>query len=496
MHTAATALTAVERAGLMLVGVSGGPDSLVLLHLLWRWRQAGGPSVHAVHVDHQLREGSAADAAHVARYCHQWDVPLTVVPVAVEVWRERRRTGLEDAARQARYQALAQVAQACGARVVALAHHANDQAETVLLQLARGAGLAGLRGMPVARRGGDALAGACATCSLRLPLWRPLLTIQRRDIEAYCVAHALAPLRDPLNDDRALRRNVVRHDLLPLLERQIPGASQAIVRSAGLLAVDEAFIEEVVAREWPLVARLEAHGLVTFARAPFRRYHRALQRRFIRRAWMAVAQTAQGLPAAPVEQACQAIVAGRTGARLSLPHGVALLVDRDEATVGPVATVEPALRQRLGVPLLPPGQLIPVREQPAIVLTDGWSVAVSRQATTSSGPLAVHIPLDIVAQAAEPLVIRTWQPGDRLALPHAGGTQKLQDWFVDRGVPRYARAHLVLVALGDRIVWVAGLAAFPPSSVIREGWRFELRRQGIDTLPNEEPLSEATGGAW
>ncbi|HEX5505748.1 MAG TPA: tRNA lysidine(34) synthetase TilS, partial [Thermomicrobiales bacterium] len=197
VREAAAALAPDELAAPVLAGVSGGPDSVALLHLLWCWSREGGPGVAAVHVDHGLRAESGHDADWVRVLGAGWGIPVEVARVDVAALRDARRRGLEDAAREARYRAFAEVAAGQGARVVALAHHADDQAETVLLRLCRGAGLAGLRAMAPVRR--DAAGGPA--------IWRPLLGVARADLAAYAAAHGLPALHDPTNADVTLRRN-------------------------------------------------------------------------------------------------------------------------------------------------------------------------------------------------------------------------------------------------------------------------------------------------
>ncbi|HEX5505219.1 MAG TPA: tRNA lysidine(34) synthetase TilS, partial [Thermomicrobiales bacterium] len=178
-----------------------------------------------------------------------------------------------------------------------------------------------------------------------------------------------------------------------------------------------------------------------------------LQRRLARLAWRA-AGGAGDLPAAPVEAARRAVADGRTGARVALPGDVLLLVERDRAAWGPAATLEARLRDWLGLPLVAPGYARPIAGPGVVALAGGWALAVSAGAGAADGADAVSLP---PAGADGPgWEARTWRDGDRVRL-RGGGTQKLQDWFVDRHVPAYARRRLVLLARGDTVHWVAGL---------------------------------------
>jgi tRNA(Ile)-lysidine synthase len=213
------------------VAVSGGADSLALLHTLRALAGPRGWRVAVVTVDHGLRPGSAADAAYVADHAKALGLPAllrTLAPAALEA---HRRAGQEGAARAARYQALWPAADELGCRWLATGHTLDDQAETVLLQLLRGAGPDGLAGMAV--RSGRLL--------------RPLLTARRAETRACCAALGLDFREDPTNAEDGPLRNRVRHQLLPLLEELRPGATLTLARTAALAADERDWLDPLVA---------------------------------------------------------------------------------------------------------------------------------------------------------------------------------------------------------------------------------------------------------
>ncbi len=500
IRAAAAGLTAAELAAPVLVGVSGGPDSLALLHLLWRWSTDLGPPVRAIHVDHRLRPESGAEGPRVAAFCAARAIPVSLRQVEPgEI--ARARGGLEEGARRARYRLFAEEARRHRARVVALGHQADDQAETLLLHLLRGAGLAGLAAMPIIRRSGDLLDQPIAVptddaTAARPALWRPLLGVPRAAIVDYCRTWALAPSHDPSNDDLTLRRNAVRHRVLPVLHEDFPEAAAILARNARILADDEEWLQGETARAWARCAE-DAAGLVLLRRALFRAEHPAIQRRMVRRAWAGgrAMRAVFGLGAEPVELAREAIGAGRTGARLTLPDGVALLLEREEAAFGEGATIEAILRGRLGLPLVEPGWEVALGGPGLVELGDGWSVAVAQG--EASGREVLHIPQGMTGMVGgvEPgLALRTWHDGDRLALPGTSGSQKVQDWFVDRRVPRYARRHLVVLAQGGRVLWILGLAAFPPA--MPQAVANKTAGHALQLLYNGLPQPWGTRSAW
>lgn len=487
VRAASASLRPEELASPILVGVSGGPDSLALLHALRRWAAETGAQPHAIHVDHGLRPESAAEAARVVALCREWAIPVTARVVASGVI-GGAGLGLEEGARRERYRLFAAEAARLGARVVALGHHADDQAETLLLHLLRGAGLAGLAGMPTVRRGGDLL-DRFAVGTERPALWRPLLAARRATIVAYCRCWAIDPSHDPSNDDRTLRRNAIRHEVIPALTALVPAAPAILARAAALLADDEELLALETARAWARCATPDG-AIVAIDRAAFRAEHRALQRRLVRHGWRIVRGESgvAGPGAAPTEAAREAILTGRTGGRWALPDGVTLLLERATALLGPTDGLDTLLRQRLGFPTVAAGWTAALT--PGVVPLDaGWSLLIARDVVAHAevrpivseyGPpervegregegsadatgaevFASEAPEAGDDPAGDVPILRTWQPGDWLRLP-GGGRQKLQDWFTDRRIPRYVRHELPLLACGGRVLWIVGLAVFP-----------------------------------
>ncbi len=216
----------------MLVGVSGGRDSVVLLHALFT---AGYRQLIVCHLDHALRPDSDADAWFVAELAHKYELPFEADRVDVAALAADRKLSIEAAAREARYQFFTQVARIHWCPRVILAHHADDQVETLLLNLFRGSGRCGLSGMqPVSVR---EIHGA------RMEMHRPLLGVWRDEIDAYAKKHRLKFHEDESNDDRRFTRNRVRHELLPLLEKTLDReVKRALWRTATVLGTEEDYL--------------------------------------------------------------------------------------------------------------------------------------------------------------------------------------------------------------------------------------------------------------
>jgi tRNA(Ile)-lysidine synthase len=244
---AAKALTAAGAPAAgdgVAVAVSGGADSLALLHALRALAGPRGWRLAVVTVDHGLRPGSAADAAFVADHAKALGLPVRVCTLGPADLEPHRQAGPEGAARAARYAALWPAADDLGCSWLATGHTLDDQAETVLLQLLRGAGPDGLAGMAV--RGGRLL--------------RPLLGARRADTRACCAAIGLDWREDPTNAGDGPLRNRVRQRLLPLLEELRPGAAQALARTAALAADERAWLDPVVAEALAAATRAAGPG--------------------------------------------------------------------------------------------------------------------------------------------------------------------------------------------------------------------------------------------
>jgi len=203
-----------QRGDRVLVAVSGGPDSMSLLHALWEARDRLGIALEVATIDHGLRPEAAAEIALVRARADALELPF--VSVAVDVRRERGRASLQDAARRARLGALAALATERGAARVALGHNADDQAETVLFRIVRGTGLRGLGGIPYRRD----------------PFVRPLLDVRRAEIERYLARRSIPFVRDPSNADPHYARARIRHQILPLLAGENPRVAQALINLA------------------------------------------------------------------------------------------------------------------------------------------------------------------------------------------------------------------------------------------------------------------------
>ncbi len=460
-----TAHQMIVPGALVVVAVSGGPDSLCLLHALAQLRDDLGVALHVAHLDHMIRGAESADeAVFVAGLAREWGLPYTIEATDIPALAHAQRANLHAMARSARYSFLGRVASSTGAHAVAVAHHAGDQAETVLLHLLRGAGPEGLSGMrPVTpwqewaqdketRRQGDSdqppvplSPGLLVSASLI----RPLLATPRESIERYCAEHSLHPRRDPSNFDLGATRNRIRHDLLPRLIEYNPHIIAALGRTADICAEEHAFVLTALDQVWPQLAR-ERPGAIDVDGPAWRALPIALQRAAIRRAHAHVLPGDVTLGLEHVERV-RALIERGVGGRMVLPGDVALAVGY-------------ASSWAIGVAPAPAGPQLPADElalprQGRLALGAGWAIEVTSVPPPAPRPAdAWEVYLDGVA-IEWPLVARRRRPGDRLRPAGGRGSRRLQDLFVDARVPQALRDAWPIVVTPAAIIWVAGMRA-------------------------------------
>ena len=259
--------------GRLIVAVSGGADSVALLHVLTILQPAWKVTLRIAHLDHGLRHDSREDAAFVRDLAARWRIGASVERKDVATICAREGWSLEDGARRIRYEFLLEEARRWSASRIALGHTADDQAETVLMRLVRGTGLAGLSAIPIRRQLEE--------------IWvvRPLLEVWRQDIVAWLGAEHIPHREDASNADGRFVRNRIRHELLPLLERHYnPNIKVALSQLAEQSSGDYAYLQEAAGRQWKRLVKASGAAAVSIAVAGFCRQPKALQRQLVRRA--------------------------------------------------------------------------------------------------------------------------------------------------------------------------------------------------------------------
>jgi len=423
----------------VLVALSGGPDSVCLLHLLVRLQATWQLDLHAVHVHHGLRASADEDAAFCQRLAQQLAIPFTLCRVDVPAAVAATGESVQEAARRLRYQELEAAAAQLGAGCVAVGHHRNDQAETVLMNLLRGAGLRGLRGM-LPRQG---------------LVVRPLLDIARADIEAYCREQGLEPLRDPSNEQLTYLRNRIRHELLPLLAREYnPQIVDHLVHLADIVREEYALLATRTAELLNQHAQpadngweLALPGLLGLTKADQRRLVRGLYRRLLE----PEGELGYGHVQAVLDLASE----GKVHSRLELPGEVVVSKTYHALTFQrrgrPRDAEAGAVRYEYQLPV--PGAVY-IKEMDVTLSTSVYERAPA--STTVETSCLVQRAYFDYNKLELPLTVRNRRPGDRFQPMGMQGTKKIKDFFIDEKVPQHLRERIPIVLTGETILWVAG----------------------------------------
>jgi tRNA(Ile)-lysidine synthase len=412
-----------------------------------------GVALVVAHLDHGLRgEQGRADAAFVAALAAELGLPCRMGERDVAALARQRKRGLEEAARRARYDFLRTVAAEVGAERICVGHTRDDQVETLVMRWLRGSGLTGLVGM-------RPLTGDIA---------RPLLCLTRTETHAYCAARGWAPREDYSNSDRRYWRNRIRLDVLPLLRRENTNIAETLIRTAEVLATDEDYLAARAAEAATGATREATPERVVFDRARLFTLEPAVLRRVVLAALIQVADRDTLFEARHI-----VLAAGMASSKvppyygIQLPGHTRVTVTSDDVVIarrGPDQRKPPKPEEHApGIPLPVPGQVdvpdTPWRVSAQLLdASDSPSPGAERVAVSLGAgalPTAMRAYLDADAAGA-PLVVATWQPGDRFMPLGMTREKKLQDYFVDAKVPREERAAVPIVWGPAHIVWVAG----------------------------------------
>ena len=426
-----------EKGRKMLVGVSGGADSVCLLHILDQLKGILGISLHVAHLNHMLRGvDSDSDAHYVAEISGTLGIPAIIEKRDVEVYRKEHRLSLEEAAREVRHVFFAEAAESVGAGCIALGHTQDDQVETILMHLVRGTGLGGLRGMrPIThlRLQGDRV----------LVVVRPLLEVAKQETEHYCRTYDLKPRSDLSNYSFNYTRNRFRGELIPLLKSYNKNFDTALMRTARAVAADLSFIEKEVSMVWDRVVCEQPNGLLLDTKELLS-LHPALQRHLLRRVMGEILGDLVDIQSIHIEKMIEAL-SKPAGKRLSLPRGTIFYIGKGTCMVtrGVVDTCPfPALEgeNRLNVP--------------GDTVLSGWRVKASvTQPGSKTEGYGACLDLD---ETGSDLVVRARKAGDRFQPLGMGEPKKLQDFMVDAKIARSWRDCVPLVCSESSIFWVVG----------------------------------------
>lgn len=437
----------LEHGKTILVAISGGPDSLCLMDALWL---LGYPLVVA-HLDHSLRPESSTDALEVQRMAQERDLNWVTGREDVAAFAQARHMSIEEAARVVRYRFLFTHAEKFQVQAVAVGHTADDQVETVLMHLLRGAGISGLSGMKYR--------SLPHTWNQHIPLVRPLLGTWRNQITAHLQERGLVALHDQSNQDTRFYRNRLRHELLPGLEAMTPGIRQRIWQTANILQSEETALQALEDQAWAANCQENCPGCLAFDLIGLRAQPLAIQRRLLRRGIAHLRHNLRDIDYAAIERGLEFLSVPTNTHKMDLIAGLRLEL---EGTRLWLATWEADL-PGANWPQLSPGEEFFLEAPGEAILKSGWKLraevlpanpATLEQAYSEPDPYRAWLDLE---RLRLPLHVRSRCPGDRFRpLGMENHTLKLSDFMINLKLPHRARSAWPLLLSEGEIAWLPG----------------------------------------
>lgn len=414
----------------VLVACSGGPDSVFLLHALRELRQPYGLDLHVAHLDHQLRGGESKEDAHfVEVLARKMGIPCTAESFDLPSYLQGRSLSTEEGARRVRYQFLERVAPEIGTDRIATGHTASDQAETFLLRLIRGAGALGLSSIP----------------PVRGMFIRPLIEIPKRDILDYLASHGIGYRVDSTNLTLCCRRNVVRNEVLPQLERLNPRVVDSLSRTAEILREEDSLLANEVSEALPGVVKREGQGEIALDLQRFLQYNISVKRRVLREVVKQLKGDLLKISFKDIDSILKLSQKGRTGSRVDLPSVLA--------------------EKSYGELILRRGEDKEIGEWKKELVIPGTTSVDSSLEIRSEVMDSSNLPAQLDFQdktyfdldgLSPPLLVRSRRRGDRFTPFGMDGVKKLKDLFIEEKIPRKDRNRIPILVDQEGVLWVVG----------------------------------------
>lgn len=419
----------------VIVAVSGGPDSLVLLHLLDRLSHIWDLQLIVAHFNHMLRPEAEEEGDYVSQLADKLGHPTVIGQGDVSQKAAQSGLSIQMAARELRYDFFAKLAAETGSQKIALAHHLDDQAETIVMNFLRGAGPRGLGGIP----------------PVRGKIVRPLLAITREEIEYYVEENSLEPIWDPSNYEKVYHRNRIRLELMPVLQRYNSNLNNRLARVAEIFREEDQYLDELAMGKFAQICSYEQDGRLSLDFIGYQELAKALKRRILRQCFYSLVPLGQEeIGFDHIERALLWLEDPQLGKTLEWPEGICINFMGQQIMIGQKESQFPGedfqlLLTDLGQISLPGGFL---------KVTGLSKEAMPWERVKDCPPWEALVDGEKVVF---PLTIRNRRPGDRIHPLGAGGSKKLKDFFIDLKIPRQYRHQIPLVvsATGE-IIWVVG----------------------------------------
>jgi tRNA(Ile)-lysidine synthase len=444
----------IQETDRLLLGFSGGPDSVCLLHIL----VLSGMDVEIAYFDHQLRPESEDEAQFAHETADKYGLQCHIGSADVRLAAADRHESVEAVAREYRYRFLAEKAALVQSAAIVVAHHADDQVETILMNMFRGSGLHGLTGMSF--RKANAFSGG-------LDIVRPMLTIWKDEILAYCRENGLPYQVDQTNLGTDYTRNALRNQIIPSIEAVYPGVKQNIQRMRAILQEDELFLEGHAQHAYARSVQEAEDGLVWLDVNVFQSLPVSVQRRVLLAAIKSAFDLDKDVQFQMVEDARNALMGQTSSQHAQITGDMHVLVEGNSGFI----YTDPARLPKGNDLQMEPSLASPVLEVPGkLQINADWMLETEEigisglleMAGENQDPFTAYIDKDALSDL---LLVRRRLAGDRFApLGMGGGSMKISDFWVNNKFPRRFREHYPLVCDGDRIIWIPG---YQPAHAVR-----------------------------
>jgi tRNA(Ile)-lysidine synthase len=437
----------LDNRDLLLVGVSGGPDSLCLLHIL----HTLGYKLIAAHVNHRLRSQADEEAMLVKQFASDMKVDYIATQVNVLSYAEQGSVSVEEAARILRYHYLFEQAEQRAAKAVLVGHNADDQVETILMHFLRGTGLSGLRGME--------FKNVPNPWSDHIPLLRPFLSTPRAEIQKYLAENHLSPVSDQSNQDNTYFRNRVRLELLPILEDYNPRIRANLLRMSQIVRDDYQVLQNNVSLAWEEGLIDRRAGYLSFSLSQFITLPVSIQRYVVRKAVHFHLPGLRDVSLECIQRGVDFLNQVKANGQVDILSGVRIIKEGDLYWVASWQAELPGM----DFPSVRQGQQLCLEIPSTIELADGWNLQIIEPPDLQNGiqkdaetvdPFQAWIAVDSLQL---PLTVRTRRAGERIKpLGMEGHSVKISDLMINLKIPKRARSSWPLVCAADEIVWVPG----------------------------------------
>ncbi|HBG4970978.1 TPA: tRNA lysidine(34) synthetase TilS [Clostridioides difficile] len=421
----------IQKGDKIVLGLSGGPDSVCLLHVLNRLKKDFNIEIYAAHLNHQIRGIEAQkDALYVSKLCEDMGIVFFVKSINVPKYCENEGLSLEEGARKLRYEMFYEIKDKIKANKIAIGHNLNDQAETVMMRIMRGTGLKGLKGI-------DYIRDNC--------IIRPILDVERNEIEEYCEAYNLNPRIDKTNLENIYTRNKIRLDLLPYMKDNFnSNVIESIVRMSNSLKIDNDYIEKEAEAKFREVSNIKEKGFVEINLDDFVCLHDAIKVRVLRNSIKHILGDTNFVDQRHIEDIMSLEDNSKVNKMLTLPRNIFVYRKKDSIILTNEEIVNEEIEFYYNVPS---NGFIKIKELKQIIETQVMSIDRYKSMKLDNSSKGFDF-----NKVKGGIVIRSRRQGDKIKL--AMGSKKVKDLFIDLKIPREERCKIPIITDSEGIICV------------------------------------------